>query len=494
MEHIPTCAIPLCDNDALRRIEAASASASGDSYALMQRAGQAAWRHLLQRWPQASRIVVACGAGNNGGDGYVLATHALQAGRSVEVVRTSVPTSPLAVRACAGFESLGGRCSSEPGSSAHPDVIVDALFGIGLSGPVAGPAVELVAAINAAGKPVLALDVPSGVDAQTGSVAGVAVRAAATLQFLANHCGLRTGQAIDFRGDLAVDTLGADAAREDACAFAIKADALDHWLQPRAGDSHKGMYGHVLCVGGDAGSGGAIALSAQAALRTGAGLVSLASRAQHMPAFIASRPEIMAAAVDDASGLPALLQRASVVAMGPGLGLQAWGSSLFDAVIDCGHALVLDADALNLLSCHPRVLPQDTVITPHPGEAARLLGCDAAAVQSDRFATARLLVERFGCVVVLKGAGSIVAARDRTPYVIAAGNPGMAVGGMGDLLTGVIAALRAQGLAPFESAACGALLHAVAGDDAAIDGGERGMLPSDLLSHLRRRSNPGATL
>jgi NAD(P)H-hydrate epimerase len=195
--------------------------------------------------------------------------------------------------------------------------------------------------------------------------------------------------------------------------------------------------------------------------------------------------------VENAAALAALVERASVLAIGPGLGRQAWGASLFDAAIDCGQPLVVDADALNLLSQRPRRLPPDAVVTPHPGEAARLLGCSTATVQSDRIAAAQSLVERYGCVVVLKGAGSIVAARDRKPQVIAAGNPGMAVGGMGDLLTGVIAALRAQGLPAFDAAACGALLHAVAGDDAAADGGERGLLPSDLLAHLRRRSNPG---
>ena len=492
MEQIPSHAIPLFDNDALRRIEAASAAASGDAFALMQRAGQAAWRQVLQRWPQARRIVVACGAGNNGGDGYVVALHALQAGREVEVVRVAAPTSELAMRACAQFESGGGRCADAAPAFERADLVVDAIFGIGLSRPPQGVAADMVAAINAAGKPVLALDVPSGVDAQTGNVAGAAVRATATLQLLAAHCGLVTGAAIDYCGELTVDVLATDVGRREAQAFALHSDALTDCLKPRARDSHKGTYGHVLCIGGDAGSGGAIALCAQAALRSGAGLVSVATRSQHVPAFIATRPEIMGHAVENASALAMLVERANVLAIGPGLGQHAWGTSLFDAVIDDARPLVLDADALNLLSRKPRRLPMDAVITPHPGEAARLLGCDIAAVQSDRFAAARSLVERFGCVVVLKGAGTIVAARDCKPCVIAAGNPGMAVGGMGDLLTGVIAALRAQALPAFDAAACGALLHAVAGDDAAAEGGERGLIPSDLLLHLRRRANPGA--
>jgi ADP-dependent NAD(P)H-hydrate dehydratase / NAD(P)H-hydrate epimerase len=492
MEQAPTHAIPLYDNAALRRVEAESTAASGDSFALMQRAGQAAWRLLLHRWPQAQRIVVACGTGNNGGDGYVLALHALQAGRAVEVVRTAAPGSELAMRACHEFEATSGRCTTVTDDFEHADVIVDALFGIGLSRPLEGAAANLVSRINDAGKPVLALDVPTGVDAQTGNVAGEAVRATATLQLLASHCGLLTGAAIDYCGELATEAIGVNVDPRDACAFALRADALGDWLQPRARDSHKGTYGHVLCVGGDAGSGGAIALCAQAALRSGAGLVSVATRAQHVSAIIATRPEIMAAEVEDAAALTALLERASVIAIGPGLGQQAWGAALLDAAMKSDRPLVLDADALNLMSRTPRPLPSDAVITPHPGEAARLLGCDIAMVQSDRFSAAKSLTDRFGCVVVLKGAGTIVAARNREPCVIAAGNPGMAVGGMGDLLTGVIAALRAQGLPAFDAAACGALLHAVAGDDAAADGGERGLLPSDLLVHLRRRSNQGA--
>ena len=489
MEQAPACAVALHDTAALRRVEATWA-ASGDPFALMQRAGKAGWRQLLEHWPQAQRIVVACGAGNNGGDGYVLATHALQSGRNVEVVRTAVPASELAQRACAAFEGAGGRCTDDMGAVTGADVIVDALFGIGLSRAPEGIAADLIEAINASGRPALALDVPSGVDADSGNVPGRAVRASLTLQFLAAHPGLVTGAAIDHCGERKMDALGVEIARNDAKAFALTGEALADWLQPRAADSHKGNYGHVLCIGGDHGSGGAIALCAQAALRTGAGLVSVATRTEHVPALVGARPEIMAAAIESTAALEHLMPRADVVAIGPGLGQQAWGALLCKAALDRDKKQVIDADALNMLAREPRSLPPDTVITPHPGEAARLLDCSTADVQADRFGAAQLLVERYGCVVVLKGAGTIIAAAGRKPCVITAGNPGMAVGGMGDLLTGVIAALRAQALPAFEAAACGALLHAVAGDDAAVDGGQRGLLPSDLLMHLRRRSNP----
>jgi NAD(P)H-hydrate epimerase len=272
-------------------------------------------------------------------------------------------------------------------------------------------------------------------------------------------------------------------------AYAIAAEALGGWLRPRARDSHKGDNGHVLCIGGDHGSGGAIVLCAQAALRGGAGLASVATRPEHVSALLARQPEAMVHAVDSVQALVPLLQRADVVAIGPGLGQGEWSRMLLDAALASSKPLLLDAAALNLLAASPRELPASTILTPHPGEASRLLGIDTAQVQADRYAAAHALAGRHGCVVVLKGAGTIVMAPQRTPYVVAAGNPGMAVGGMGDLLGGVIAALRAQGLDAFDAAACGALLHAVAGDAAAA-GGTRGMLPTDLLPWLRQCANP----
>jgi len=270
----------------------------------------------------------------------------------------------------------------------------------------------------------------------------------------------------------------------------LKPSGLAHWLPPRAPDSHKGDNGHVLCVGGDAGSGGAIILCAQAALRSGAGLVSVATRAEHVAALLARQPEAMVHAVDSGEGFAPLLRRADVVAIGPGLGQGEWGRALLDAALRAGKPLLLDADALNLLADTPRALPAGTIVTPHPGEAARLLGSTPAAVQAGREAAARSLVDRLGCTVVLKGAGTLVASADGRVVCIGAGNPGMATGGMGDVLSGVVSALRAQGLAPFDAAACGALLHAAAGDAAAADGGMRGLLPTDLLPHLRRLANP----
>lgn len=488
----------LFDAAALRRVEVAAAQRLGDAFELMRRAGQAAWREVLAQWPQAGRIVVLCGPGNNGGDGYVLARHAHEAGREVTVVRLDehAPRSELAVRAAAEMESSGAQVRVFDGALPAADVIVDALFGIGLAREPDASTRELIDAVNASQVPVLALDVPSGVDADRGSAPGAAVVATRTLEFMAPKAGLRTGPALDHAGTLSLATLDVTAQDfEQTLPYAQRLSAFDlaRWLAPRPRDSHKGRNGRVLCVGGEHGSGGAIMLCAHAALRSGAGLVEVATRERHIAPLLARLPEAMVHEVGDDRAMHDALDRADAVALGPGLGMREWGQHLYERVIASGKPLLLDADALNLLATRPFALPADTVITPHPGEAARLLGISTAQVQADRFGAIRALVERYACVVVLKGAGSLVAVAHEPPRVIAAGNPGMAVGGMGDVLSGVIAALRAQGTSAFDAASCGALLHGAAGDAAAHDGGERGLLPSDLMPWLRHFVNPERT-
>ena len=482
---------PLFDPAALREMEARGAHYfDGDAFALMARAGQAGWRCLLKHWPQALRIVVVCGPGNNGGDGYVLARHAHTAGRTVRVVQLAPPATPLAQRACAEYVEAGGAFDTALGDC---DVIVDALFGIGLSRAVDAVTAAHIDAINAHPAKVLSLDVPSGIDARNGHAVGMAILADVTVQFLARHRGLRTGMALDHCGKLELAALDLPEALWTGIApsaLAFRADALHECLPLRPRNGHKGRNGHVLCIGGDHGSGGAIVLAAQAALRSGAGLVSVATRAAHVPALLARCPEVMAHALEDGAQLPPLLERADVIAVGPGLGQGEWGRALLGAVLRSDPPRVLDADALNLLAVSNPGLRDTDIITPHPGEAARLLVCSTAEVQQDRFAAAAALQSRVGCAVVLKGAGSIVAAHGLPPAVIGAGNPGMGVGGMGDVLTGVIAALRGQGFAAPAAATIGALLHAAAGDAAALDDGERGLLPSDLLPWLRRLANP----
>jgi ADP-dependent NAD(P)H-hydrate dehydratase / NAD(P)H-hydrate epimerase len=492
----PLAQAGLYDVAGLRELEVrAIAALGGDGFELMRRAGRAAWRQALRQWPQAHRIVVVCGPGNNGGDGYVFARYALDSGRDVRLLHLPAhgPRGELAQRAAADCATRGVRAAEFAGALPAADLVVDALFGIGLDRAPDGAAADLIEAINNHSAPVLALDVPSGLHADRGSAPGAAVRAARTIEFIAAKAGLRTGPALDLAGALELAPLDVDETTFDAVAAVaglLAATALPQWLPSRPRDAHKGMFGRVLCIGGDTGHGGAIALCAEAALRCGAGLVEVATREAHVGMLLARRPEAMAVAIERAAEIHAPLERADVVAIGPGLGQQPWGRVLFAAALASGKPLVLDADALNLLARGPRALPPGSILTPHPGEAARLLECDTATVQGDRFGAARELCDRYGAIVVLKGAGTLVAAPGERIRVLDAGNPGMASGGMGDLLTGVVASLRAQGLTGFAAASAGALLHALAGDRAAADAGSRGLLAADLLPWLRRLANP----
>lgn len=482
--------LPLYRSDDVRAIERHAAAHGLDGDTLMQRAAQAALACIPLRWPQARRLLVLCGTGNNGGDGFVLARLAREAGYAVRVLQPLPRESraPEAQRARAALLDSGGTIEAfdpEAGPGAF-DLAVDALFGIGLRDAPQGTAAALIQAVNATAQPVLALDLPSGVDADTGAVPGAAIRAAHTLTFIVAKRGLASGASLDHVGTLSVDALGLSPAADWPRPVARRLAPVDvaGWLLPRPRTAHKGLFGHVLVVGGDHGYGGAARLCAEAALRGGAGLVSVATRPRHVAAILAARPECMALGVPSPERLAPLLARASVVALGPGLGQGAWGAALHDAVLAAGLPTVLDADALNRLATHPAPLPPGCVMTPHPGEAARLLGIPTATLQRDRFAAVEALVQRFQCVVLLKGAGTLVAAPGRVTSVIEGGNPGMASGGMGDVLTGLIAALRAQGLEPYEAACAGAVLHAAAGDRAAADG--HGLLASDLFPALRR--------
>jgi NAD(P)H-hydrate epimerase len=313
------------------------------------------------------------------------------------------------------------------------------------------------------------------------------VRAKVTVCFIAAKRGLYTGVASDYVGELELDTLQLPTSlwqAQPADGELLRPTSLP----PRPRVAHKGDHGHLLVVGGDHGMGGAIRLCGEAALRAGAGLVSVATRDVHVVALNAGCPELMARGVDGPQSIGPLIERADVLAVGPGLGQGAWGHALWLTALDSDRPLVLDADGLNLLAREPRRFDRAAVLTPHPGEAARLLGVDIATVQADRFASARELAHRHGAVVVLKGAGSLVAHPDGRLAACPWGNPGMAVAGMGDVLNGVIAGLLAQGATAWEAACLGVGLHARAGD-AAAEAGERGLLASDLFGPLRRLGN-----
>ncbi|MGQ0799009.1 MAG: NAD(P)H-hydrate dehydratase [Pseudomarimonas sp.] len=480
---------PLYSTATVRAIDAAAIAGGIAGYVLMIRAGEAAFGCLRERWPEARKLLVICGPGNNGGDGYVLARCARAEGLDVSVLSldADIPRSADAKQALADWRAAGGDVSAFDPRLPLPvaDVVVDALFGIGLARAPELRAAALIEAVNRFERPVLALDVPSGVDADSGAIPGAAVRATVTVSFIANKRGLLTGPALDAVGELRLHGLDVPAAAfldQQPAAYSIDARALAD-LPVRRANGHKGDHGHVLAVGGDHGAGGALRLCVEAAMRSGAGLVSALTRTKHVAPLLTARPECMTHA-SRTGELPAIARRATVIALGPGLGQADWGRALFSALIEDPRPLVLDADALNLLAAEPRPVP-GRILTPHPGEAARLLDCSVPAVQRDRYAALDQLVERYAATVVLKGAGTLIGAPGEPTIIIRAGNPGMASGGMGDVLTGVIAALIAQGVADYEAAALGAVLHSAAGDQAAMDGGQRGLLASDLLPWLR---------
>lgn len=457
---------------------------------LMRRAAEAAWREARRRWPALAGVEVLCGSGNNGGDGYELACLARADGCAVRVHEIGAP--PAGSDAAVARERWHGLRGAETVPQDRPGLVVDALFGIGLSRPPGGAAaaaIETIQARRAAGSPVLALDVPSGLDADTGAAPGVAVAADLTMTFIAGKPGLHTGRGPALCGEIVIDDLQLpDTLAEgiEVAATLTAADELRADLPRRGRTAHKGDHGHALLIGGDHGTPGAILLAARAALRAGAGLVSVATRADHAAVLAAAQPELMVRGVESAAALQAMLDKADVVAIGPGLGQQEWGRSMWSALRELERPQVVDADALNLLAQQPDRLER-RVLTPHPGEAARLLGWTTRQVQDDRFAAAARLRETYGGVVVLKGAGSLIAGTERRlcPY----GNPGMGTGGMGDVLTGVVAALVAQGLPLEKAAATAVTAHALAGDRAAVHG-ERGLLPSDLIDALRSVVNP----
>ena len=458
---------------------------------LMERAGGCAYAALQEMWPERRHLVVLCGGGNNGGDGYVIAELARAEGRPVEVLYLTDPERLKgdAATMAARFRDNGGVLRPFQGQlPAGAQLIVDAMLGTGLERPVEGHYLDAVQAVNASYLPVVAVDIPSGLHGGTGQALGDAVNADLTPTFIGLKAGLLTGEGPGRTGRIRFFGLDVPAGVHDGIepvAWRADYDGLRHWFPRRAREAHKGRYGHVLVIGGDHGLAGAALMAARAAARSGAGLVSVVTRAEHAPGYLAAQPELM---VHDTAALPGLLEAADVVVVGPGIGQGPWGQELFDAACDFHGPLVVDADALNLLATAPQQRV-DWVLTPHPGEAARLLGESVPEVQRDRFAAVGRLRQAYGGVALLKGAGSIVAGPERAPHVCTDGNPGMATGGMGDVLSGIIGGLVAQGMTPEQGALAGCCLHGAAGDRVAVRG-ERGMLATDLLPELRPLLNP----
>jgi NAD(P)H-hydrate epimerase len=466
-----------------------------EGYTLMRRAAEAALRTLRSRWPTALRVTIVTGGGNNGGDGYVLARFAQAAGLTVTVLAAVPPESLTgdARRAWQEFRASGGHVSPfEASRLAHSEVIVDALLGTGLHAAVRPALAEAIHAINALALPVLALDVPSGLDADTGAVMGAAVQADCTISFIALKTGLFLGAGPELAGRLVFDDL--EVSPPDEPRFRpllerlVEAD-IAQALPPRRREANKGDFGRVLIIGGGPGMPGAVRLAGEACLRVGAGLVTVATAPENLLAVVSGRPELMVRGIADAAGLGELLAAADVVAVGPGLGRSEWARALCVRALDCGRPLVIDADALNLLAAMDRSAPARSVLTPHPGEAARLLKTEAQAVQADRLAALHALEARHPeSVIVLKGAGTLIAHRTDVPAICERGNPAMAAAGMGDVLTGAIAGVLAQCSSEWRATRAAVLAHALAGDELARDRA-RGVLALEVAEGLTRWVN-----
>ncbi len=464
-------------------------------YTLMRRAGAAVFRAMRARWPEARRVLVCCGGGNNGGDGYVIARLVIEAGLEAMVLalKSVDELGGDAATAAADYQAAGGRVVGEAEPADFDldfdrdfDLIVDALLGTGLDREVRGDYARVIAAVNRAQVPVIAVDVPSGLNADTGMAMGETVHAEITVTFIGCKRGLETGHAGDFRGELLFDSLKVPEsihAAVEADAIVLDAGQTGKLLAPRPASLHKGALGHVLVCGGDFNMPGAVLLAARAALMAGSGLVSVATRREHSHALAGSLPEAMWADGEDGEVLAALLTRADMLALGPGLGRSEWSTAVWNRLLASGLPLVLDADGLNLLAGHG-FERENWILTPHPGEAAHLLGVSTAGIQRDRFKSVRALADRFNAVVVLKGAGSLIADPAGRIAVCPYGNPAMATAGMGDALTGIIASLAGQGLELFDAACVGAVLHALAGDRAARH--RRAILAGELIDALPR--------
>ncbi|QHG92580.1 NAD(P)H-hydrate dehydratase [Coxiella endosymbiont of Amblyomma sculptum] len=474
------------------KLEQLAVASGVDAYDLMFRAGKAAFTVLRKHWPTVREITVCCGKGNNGGDGLVFAYLAHREGLQVTIYSplADVNYRGPAAQAVADCKSQGLSIQDFPVPLCFKgELIVDALLGSGLKGAIKLPYSEIIAAINKAKKPVLSIDVPSGVNINTGEVRSEAVKADLTITFVGLKQGLYTAQAPDYCGKVVWNALGIP-----DCVFS-KVETyvcLLDWPQVRLlfpprreRNSHKGDYGHVLVIGGDYGMGGSVRMAAEAAARVGAGLVTVATRPEHIPIVSGSRPELMCYQIAEADNLDSLFESATVIVIGPGLGKSSWAKSLLDKVLRTEIPKVLDADSLNLLADNP-IYRKDWVLTPHPGEASRLLRVSCQEIQSNRFKAIRRLARNYGGVIVLKGVGTLIKGKKDKISICPSGNPGMSTGGMGDVLSGVIGGLLAQRFGSVHSSVqVGVFIHSLAADRAAQEGGERGLLATDLFSHLR---------
>ncbi len=481
----------------------AAKAANCRMYDLMLRAGEAAFSTLIKHWPSITRILVVAGNGNNAGDAYVVAKLAKLAGKQVSVICEDPKRKLLgdAGTAQAEWHNIqGSTFTFAQIVFTDYELIVDGLLGTGLTGEVRTLFQQVINQINQTSLQVLSIDLPSGMHANTGMPLPICVKADVTVTFIALKLGLITGKGKEFCGqveftDLAVGDEFYQLANVDAQVVNWS------WLQPienRPINGNKGTFGKLLCVGGNQGMPGAIRLSAEAALRTGAGLVKVYCHQSSGLHVASGRPEIMLQYQD----LETALDWCTSIVIGPGLGQDQWAVQKLEQLLKylavTPKPVIIDADALNLLARKKVKLDVKKILaslpacilTPHPGEAARLLDSQISVVESDRYQACKAIAQMFACSCVLKGAGTLIYSKQESDeqhsfIVCNGGNPGMATAGMGDLLTGILGALLAQGMFEQQAAVYGVCAHAEAGDRVARQYGQRGMIASDLLQPLR---------
>lgn len=514
---------PLYRAEQIRAHEVEAAHQAGlTAWQLMERAGQALLRCLEKHSAAPAAISVFCGAGNNGGDGYVIATLAHRAGYRVRVFAPEEPSENQSLEAALALNLwLDTEQGIEPFDAYIVDteyeeaLVIDALLGTGLNRPVEAPYADLIEQINARTKqrqiPVIAVDVPSGLHANTGQVLGQAIQASYTVSFVGMKLGLYTGEAKAHVGQLYFASLGMTESFQRLTqpnAWRLEGQHLEHWLPARSALSHKGDSGHVLLIGGARGMTGALRLAAEAALRVGAGKVSVICEAG-FEFFFADLPEVLCYGIDiqnksDLALFDQCLAQATHLGIGPGLGQGEWGQTLWEKVQAAEQPKVVDADALNLLAqksaSFEKNVQNNWILTPHPGEAARLLNCTLDEIEADRWAAAAAIQQKYGGVVVLKGAGSLIQASGKVA-VCTAGSPVLACAGTGDVLTGAVAGIWAQNVtldnSSWEVGCAAVLAHALAGERAAEQFVTksakcltRGLIASDFMPHLVYWANP----
>jgi len=467
------------------------------AYELMERAGKAVFDVIQTNYPQCKNVLVLCGAGNNAGDGYVIARLLKQEGYDVHVISLIDPDTLKneALLACQDWLKYSENDRANLSFIDEADIVIDALLGTGLTRDVTGKWAEWITAVNNAIKPVISVDIPSGLKADTGNIASVAIKANITVSFIGLKQGMFTAQAKDVCGEIILNDL---AVPDEAYSLiehnARLINAADYSLLPkRKASSHKGSFGHVLVAGGNDGMPGAVILAATAALRSGAGLVTIITAPKNLQAISLAVPEAMVKTCDtdsvDDLFKENFINNITHVAIGMGLGQDEWSNTLLRKCIALKKPILIDADALNLIAKHEYKISSPLLITPHPGEARRLLlKVSSTDVQVNRFDAIRnlhnLFKEAESCVVILKGSGTLIFD-GHTIKVCNAGNAAMAAPGMGDVLSGICIALLAQNIAAADAAELAVCLHASAAD-LVVEDKTRGLLASDVVNALQK--------